>query len=75
MNRIRLAFSILTLVMVLTFGLTLTSRLARADQRLPECECVGTQPSPFSGLSCDSDGRRNPLGFFCCAMECHDIAE
>jgi hypothetical protein len=44
MNRIRLAFSIVSLTAVLTFGLTLTSRIARADQRIPECNCYTSPP-------------------------------
>jgi len=75
MNRIRLAFSIVSLTAVLTFGLTLTSRIARADQRIPECNCYTSPPNPYTGMSCNADGQLNPFGQYCCPYECILITE
>ena len=72
MNRIRLAVSIISLIAVLTFGLTISMRVAQADPRTPECDC--DTPS-FAGLTCDIDGRRDGFGLYCCALNCVVIAE
>jgi len=72
MNRVRLAVSIISLVVVLGFGATLTFGVAQASARIPECEC--DMPN-YSGLTCDYNGQRSPWGLYCCRMECYIIVE
>lgn len=70
MDKIRLAISIVGLAAVLAVGLNSTLPSAKAqDMELanPRCNCSGTN---YSGRACNSAGKDNSYGPYCCEYRC-----
>lgn len=75
MERIRLAISIVGLMAVLAVGLNSTLRSAKAQHMElanPPCNCSDTN---YSGRACNSAGKDNNYGPYCCEYRCDVITD